>query len=392
MRGTVGGLLAVVAVMAAASGAQGVVISVGSASGQMGDQVSVGVSLATEGAAVLATQNQIAFGRQAFIPAGAGGGPACVVNPAIEKEATAFRFLPLGCDPAVDCASVRVFVLSFSNLEPIDDGAMLYTCTVQIAAAAPLGEYPLTIGELGASAAMGVLLPVTGTSGAVTVAAEPEVVAEVRIGSATGAPGETVPIEARLALLDEAAEVVGVEANLTFTAAASVAATLSGAPDCTLDPDISMGVESFVFQPNGCTAGTDCTGVRALLFSLANTEPLPDDALLFTCDVAIGAATAAGVYPLTAGPMLGSDPDGGPLLLIGADGAVTVELPPPPACVGDCDGSGEVSVNELLIGVNILLGSTAVAQCPAMDVGADGSVSVSEIIAAVNVALGTCPG
>ena len=391
MRGIVGAMLVAGVVAVAAAGAEGVVLTVGSAEGRPGQQVSVPVTLAAEGAAVLATQNQIAFTRQAFVAADDEGAPLCAVNPAIDKEATAFRFLPLECDPAVDCTSVRVFVLSFANLEPIADGATLYTCTIQIAADAPLGDYPLTIGELGASAAMGVLLPVTGTSGVVTVADEPQPVAEVRLGSATGAPGETVAIEARLALLDGAAEVVGVEANFSFTAEAPVAAKLSGAPDCTLDPDISMGVESFAFQPSGCTPGTDCTGVRALLFSLVNTDPLPDDALLFTCDVAIGADTAAGVYPLTAGTMVGGDGDGGALLLLGADGAVTVEVPPPPACPGDCDASGDVSINELLIGVNILLGSAAPSECLPVDGNGDGTVSVSELIQAVNVALGACP-
>ena len=389
MRGIVGAMLVAGVVAVAAAGAEGVVLTVGSAEGRPGQQVSVPVTLAAEGAAVLATQNQIAFTRQAFVAADDEGAPLCAVNPAIDKEATAFRFLPLECDPAVDCASVRIFVLSFANLEPIADGATLYTCTVQIAADAPLGDSPLTIGELGASAAMGVLLPVTGTSGVVTVASEPA--AEVRLGSAAGAPGETVAIEARLAVLDESAAVAGVDASFGFPAAAPVAAKPSGAPDCALDEDISSGVETFVFQPTGCTPGTDCSGVRALVLALDSEEPFADDALLFTCRLAIGAETAAGVYPLTAGEMLGSDPDGGALPLLGVDGAVTVELPPPPSCPGDCDASGDVSINELLIGVNILLGSAAPSECLPVDGDGDGTVSVSELIQAVNVALGACP-
>lgn len=389
MRGIVGAVLA--AAVMAAGAAHAVVIEVGSATGHPGGQVTIPVTLASEGGAVLATQNQIAFTRQAFIPAGADGAPDCTANPAIDKGATGFRFLPLGCDPAADCLSIRVFVLSFSNLEPIDDGAVLYSCTVQIAAGAPFGDYPLTVDELGASAAMGVLLPVTGTSGVVTAAEAPHPVAEVRIGSATGMPGAIVPVELRLAVLDEAAALAGVQADFTFEPATPVAARNNGTPDCVLGAAISQGVESFAFQPQGCTPGVDCSGVRAIVLSLSDDEPIPDGALLYTCNIAIGAAAAAGAYPLVAGPMLGSDLAAGPLLVLGIDGAVIVAEPPAPPCPGDCDGSGAVSINELLLGVNILLGNTPVEACTAVDGDASGTVTVSELIQAVNVALGACP-
>jgi hypothetical protein len=108
--------------------------------------------------------------------------------------------------------------------------------------------------------------------------------------------------------------------------------------------------------------------------------------------VAIDAATPVGTYPLRAGDMLGSDPDGGAVPLLGVDGTIAVEEPPPPpACAGDCDASGEVSINELLLGVNILVGSVASGQCPAMDTNADGAVAVNELVQAVNVALDACP-
>jgi hypothetical protein len=37
----------------------------------------------------------------------------------------------------------------------------------------------------------------------------------------------------------------------------------------------------------------------------------------------------------------------------------------PPACVGDCDNSGTVTVDEIITGVNIALGLLALGQCPA---------------------------
>lgn len=63
-----------------------------------------------------------------------------------------------------------------------------------------------------------------------------------------------------------------------------------------------------------------------------------------------------------------------------------------PACVGDCNGDGEVTVDELLTGVNIALGSLPIERCPVFDANGDGAVTVNEILVAVNNALGGCPG
>ena len=60
-------------------------------------------------------------------------------------------------------------------------------------------------------------------------------------------------------------------------------------------------------------------------------------------------------------------------------------------CGGDCDGDGQVSINELILGVNIALGTAAADNCAAFDRDRDGQVSVSELIAGVNNALGGCP-
>ena len=60
------------------------------------------------------------------------------------------------------------------------------------------------------------------------------------------------------------------------------------------------------------------------------------------------------------------------------------------ACAGDCNGDGTVEINELVIGVDIALGQTLVAACPAMDSNGDGSITIDELIAAVNNALDNC--
>jgi hypothetical protein len=61
------------------------------------------------------------------------------------------------------------------------------------------------------------------------------------------------------------------------------------------------------------------------------------------------------------------------------------------ACVGDCDGSGDVTVNELIIMVNIALGNQTVSACLAGDADQSGDITINEIITAVNNALNGCP-
>jgi hypothetical protein len=59
-------------------------------------------------------------------------------------------------------------------------------------------------------------------------------------------------------------------------------------------------------------------------------------------------------------------------------------------CTGDCNRDDAVTIDELLSGVNISLGSADMASCPDFDRNGDGSVSVDELIAAVGSALDGC--
>ncbi|MFQ5667609.1 MAG: hypothetical protein ACE5I7_14450 [Candidatus Binatia bacterium] len=61
------------------------------------------------------------------------------------------------------------------------------------------------------------------------------------------------------------------------------------------------------------------------------------------------------------------------------------------ACAGDCDTSNSVTVDELVRGVRIALGSLALADCASFDANADGQVTVDELLQAVNAALVGCP-
>ena len=63
---------------------------------------------------------------------------------------------------------------------------------------------------------------------------------------------------------------------------------------------------------------------------------------------------------------------------------------PPSTCVGDCDGSGDVTVSELIRMVNIALGNTPVTTCETGDANHDGQITVDEILTAVDNALDGC--
>jgi hypothetical protein len=60
------------------------------------------------------------------------------------------------------------------------------------------------------------------------------------------------------------------------------------------------------------------------------------------------------------------------------------------ACGGDCDNGGTVTVDEIIRGVNIALGTADPEDCPAFDLDFSDSVTVDEIVTAVNHALNGC--
>jgi subtilisin family serine protease len=74
------------------------------------------------------------------------------------------------------------------------------------------------------------------------------------------------------------------------------------------------------------------------------------------------------------------------------DTATPVPTPTLPPCFGDCDGSGQVSVNELVVAVSISLGTEPLQACPGADVNRDGFVTVDELVLTVNSALVGCSG
>ena len=106
-----------------------VVLRISSASGAPGQPVSFSVTVDTAGSLIDLTQNQITFDPSAQIASTASGEPDCT-----GPGATAF--LPPGCVPGQDCQAIRG---TFAT-ERIPNGAVAYTCNVDISANATVGS------------------------------------------------------------------------------------------------------------------------------------------------------------------------------------------------------------------------------------------------------------
>jgi hypothetical protein len=65
-------------------------------------------------------------------------------------------------------------------------------------------------------------------------------------------------------------------------------------------------------------------------------------------------------------------------------------LAAPPACSGDCNGGGSVTVDELLTMVNIILGTAPLSACPVGDANGDRQITINELVGAVGHALEGC--
>jgi hypothetical protein len=70
--------------------------------------------------------------------------------------------------------------------------------------------------------------------------------------------------------------------------------------------------------------------------------------------------------------------------------AVRTSATPAVPCAGDCNGDGEVTVDEVITGVNIALGLVAIEVCLAFDSDAAGGVTVDEVVNAITNALDGC--
>jgi hypothetical protein len=204
------------------------------------------------------------------------------------------------------------------------------------------------------------------------------------VGDATGFAGRQVTFEVRLQT--GRALIAGVQNDITYDPNfGMISPKGNGRPDCSVNPDIDKSSTSFTYLPPGCTPGSDCTGIRAIVFSTANVSPIPDRSVLYTCKFAI-APRATGTSVLINSNARASDPEGKSVQVAVANGSIIAS----PLCPGDCGRDGQVTIDELITMVNIALGTRSVSECSVGDTSGDGQITIDEIIQAVNRALNGC--
>ena len=147
-----------------------------------------------------------------------------------------------------------------------------------------------------------------------------------------------------------------------FTGPASVSITgLDNRPGLTLGPGDECGPATCIAEAEG--------------------EPFDCDAILASPTGALDTGVIVFTFPIFDYVGFG-------------DALVTVTLFPLAAqdtCLGDCNGDKSATIDELLRGVNIALGSSSVDVCPAFDRDLSGNVTIDELVAAVSNALNGCP-
>lgn len=139
--------------------------------------------------------------------------------------------------------------------------------------------------------------------------------------------------------------------------------------------------------------------LRLAIFNPTGLETLGDGELA-TCDFHILPNPAAGIAALTPEfvELTGADGTipvtaiGGTIGIANFTPPATPSVSPTPSvsCLGDCNADARVTMDELVRGVAIAVGSVPLRECPTWDASGDGTLSISELIRAVKNALEGC--
>jgi hypothetical protein len=203
---------------------------------------------------------------------------------------------------------------------------------------------------------------------------------ELAVIGGSGLPGGTVAARIRLAR-DGAGAAVGASLDIRFPTD-----LIEFNPPVTVNCRIAERLAE-THQIGGTLVEPGLLGLAVFAREL-DIAPLGDGDLA-ACDFHILPDADAATAPLATAfaGLVGAR--GGELAVIGVPGAIVITVPVP--CVGDCNGSETVTIEELIRGVQIVLGNQPVSNCPSLDRSGTGTVSISDMINAVNNTLDGCP-
>ncbi len=202
----------------------------------------------------------------------------------------------------------------------------------------------------------------------------------VDLNDTTGQPGGTSRINATLT------KAPGVQVSLAGSEITFDPTLLEAdCSSCSINPAIGPGTAAD--KSLGCgRVDIDAHTARLLVDVLAtgNVNPLPDGRL-FTCELKPASTLARGiVVPLHNQPSAVAS-DSTLVATLGRDGSITVS-----GCPGDCDGDGEVGLDEVGRAVLLFLGIPPSVPCPAADVNGDGQVRIGEVVQAIDARYQRC--
>lgn len=156
----------------------------------------------------------------------------------------------------------------------------------------------------------------------------------------------------------------------------------NGKPDLAVADMTDPGMVSLLLNASGVTLAADI-GAGDTSIALSDAAPFPASGTVIIEQEQVTYTgkqgnTLTGVTRGANGTVAAAHAAGAPVTFVGSG---------PGACVGDCDGSHSVTVDEILTIVNIALGSLPVSDCPPGDANGDQQITVDEILIAVNNAL-----
>lgn len=203
---------------------------------------------------------------------------------------------------------------------------------------------------------------------------------QLTIGSASGARGEAIEVSISLSG-DAAGTAVTADLDIAFPPDL-VRFALPVKERCVLDPRLTGSHQ---------VAGTlvrDGLLQVAILDPRSPLDPLGDGPLL-TCELEILPAADRSPALLSADFASLGDASG-KLLDVDAVGGTVIITDLQQPCLGDCNGDGQVTVDEAVRAVAIALGTQPLSACPVADANGDGEVRIEELIEIVRAVIGGC--
>jgi hypothetical protein len=294
----------------------GASLNIGSVTGSAGSVVAVPVTLSKAAGAAVAVSTDITYNLSQVRVVLDGGTPDCTIDPSIALGTTADKMLLLMSLPGTGGNEIlRVGVIGFDNANPIPDGA-LFTCNFEIQAGASAGTKNLINAAI-ASDDDGAPLAIGAINGSIDVVTGG---AAVNVGTIAGAAGSVVVVPVTLS---NGAGLATASADIAYDSS-QIRVVMDGSlPDCDIDPAIALGTATDkMLLLETLNTGGNSRVLRVGVIGFDNANPLPSGTL-FTCRFQIDAAATAGTKGLSNTPG-GSGPDGSPLSVGGASGAINV--------------------------------------------------------------------